>query len=100
MSVNLEIRKKLSSDAIVFDNFAYDNSIIGMTFDGRAIYEYNRMAHELSKDNCMSIDEAMEWIDYNTIRALNYISGKKPIIVYDDAWFDLSYENFVSKECE
>lgn len=92
MSVNLEIRKKLPSDAIVFENSAYDNSIIRITFDGRAIYEYNRMAYELVKDDCVSVDEAMDWIDNNTIRALNYISGKKPIIVYDEAWFDFEHE--------
>lgn len=31
MSVNQEIRNKLPPDAVVFDNYAYDNSIIGIT---------------------------------------------------------------------
>lgn len=31
MSVNVDIRNKLPTDAVVFDNYAYDNSIIGIT---------------------------------------------------------------------
>lgn len=37
MSVNQDIRNKLPADAVVFDNHAYDNSIIGTTFDGKKI---------------------------------------------------------------
>ena len=83
MAVNLEIREKLPPDTIVFDNYAYDNSIIGITFDGRAIYEYYKMIAELVDDDNMSADEAIEWIDYNTIRSLSYINGKKPLVVCD-----------------
>ena len=36
--INEIIRSKLPKDALVFDNHSYDNSIIGVTFDGRAIY--------------------------------------------------------------
>lgn len=88
MAVNLEIREKLPPDAIVFDNCAYDNAIIGTTFDGRAIYEYNRMVKELVNDDNISVDEAIEWIDYNTIRSLSYINGRKPMIVYKDEYYD------------
>lgn len=84
MAINTEIRKKLPPETIVFDNYAYDNSIIGTTFDGRAIYEYYSMINELSEDSEMSIYDAEDWINYNTIRSLPYINGKKPMIVYGD----------------
>lgn len=53
--VNLEIRKRLNSNALVFDNPAYDESIIGQTFDGRAIYDIEKMVNELSVDDDIPI---------------------------------------------
>ena len=43
-----EIRDRLTEGTLVFDNPSYDNSIIGQTFDGRAIYDIESMAEELS----------------------------------------------------
>lgn len=76
MAVNQDIRNKLPTDAMVFDNMAYDNSIIGLTIDGRVIYGFELMVEELMNDEGWSETEAIEWIEYNTIRALPY-TGKK-----------------------
>jgi uncharacterized protein (DUF1684 family) len=84
MSVNQDIRNKLPADAVVFDNHAYDNSIIGTTFDGRAIYCFESMVKELMEDEGWSEIDAIEWINYNTIRALPYAGEKAPMIVYTD----------------
>lgn len=84
MSVNQEIRNKLPPDAVVFDNHAYDNSIIGTTFDGRAIYEFNKMVKELMNDEGWTEEECIEWIEYNTIRIMPYGGKKTPMIVYGD----------------
>lgn len=84
MSVNQEIRNKLPPDAVVFDNYAYDNSIIGTTFDGRAIYDFDKMVEELMNDEGWSYEDAVEWISYNTLRSLPYGGGKTPLIVYTD----------------
>jgi len=56
-----------------FDNHAYDNSIIGITDDGILIYSYEKM-------NCDETD-AIEWIEYNTMRALPYLGDRHPIII-------------------
>jgi hypothetical protein len=84
MAVNQEIRNKLPPDAVVFDNHSYDNSIIGTTFDGRAIYEFNKMVKELMVDEGWTEEEAIEWIEFNTIRALPYGGEKTPMIVYTE----------------
>ena len=84
MSVNLDIRNKLPSDAIVFDNHAYDNSIIGTTFNGRAIYDFDKMVQELMNDEGWTEEEAIEWIEYNTIRAIPYGGEKRPMVVYTE----------------
>ena len=77
-----EIRERLDEDALVFDNPAYDNSIIGQTFDGRAIYDVEAMAEELAADDEMTIEEAMDFIDYNAIRSLPYAGEKAPVVVH------------------
>ena len=78
--VNMNIRNKLPPNTIVLDNQSYDNSIIGLTFDGRAIYDYDLMVQELIDEGC-SAEDAIDWIDYNTIRGLNYINKKAPLVV-------------------
>ena len=84
MSVNQDIRNKLPPDAVVFDNHAYDNSIIGTTFDGRAIYDCDKMIEELMQDEGWTDQEAIDWIEFNTIRALPYGGEKTPLIVYTE----------------
>ena len=82
MSVNLQLRDELPEDAIVFDNMSYDGSIIGVTTDDRVVYSYDKMVEELMQDEEWSYEDAVEWIDYNTIRALPYTGPNGPIIMY------------------
>lgn len=84
MAVNQDIRNKLPTDAIVFDNLAYDNSIIGLTLDGRVIYGFELMVEELMNDESWSEIEAIKWIECNTIRVLPYAGKKGPMIVYTE----------------
>lgn len=84
MGVNIDIRNKLPDGALVFDNHAYDNSIIGVTLDGRVVYGYEPMVNELMTDEGWDELDAIEWIEYNTIRAIPYCGEKAPIIVYLD----------------
>jgi hypothetical protein len=82
MSVNLKLRTILPEDALVFDNASYDNSIVGVTTDNRVVYDYDKMIEELMEDEGWSYDDAVDWIDYNTIRSLPYAGEKAPIIMY------------------
>lgn len=82
MAINEEIRKQLPKEAIIFDSYAYDNSIIGTTLDGRIIYCFETMVEELMIDGEMTEIEAIEWIECNTIRALLYVGDKAPLIVH------------------
>ena len=82
MAVNLELRAELPEDAIVFDNMSYDGSIVGVTTDGRVVYNYDKMIEELMEDEGWSYEDSAEWIDYNTIRALSYAGDNAPIIMY------------------
>lgn len=82
MSVNQKLRGILPEDAIVFDNMSYDGSIVGVTTDGRVVYDYDKMIVELMEDEKCSYDDAADWIDYNTIRSLPYAGEHGPIIMF------------------
>ena len=80
--INEVVRSKLPYDALVFDNYAYDNSIIGVSLDGRVIYCFEMMIEELMEEDGISYEEAIEWIEYNTLRSLPYAGEKAPMVVY------------------
>ena len=69
-------------DVIILRNYSYDDALIGVTEDNRAVYDYERMVEWLCREENFSEEEAIEWIDYNTVRALPYFGDKAPIIIY------------------
>ena len=66
----------------VFEDYDYADAFIGMSNDGRAVYSYDRMIEWLMLKENWTFEEAVEWIDYNTMRALPYYPDG-PIVVYD-----------------
>lgn len=69
---------------IFLENPSFDNSIIGLSTDDRIIYDYNKMLDELMDKYDMNLEDAISFIDFNTIRALDYMGKNKPIIMYED----------------
>lgn len=69
-------------DVIIFDNPSYDHALIGVSDDNRAVYDYDKMVVWLAVTWCISQEEAMEFIEYNTIRALPYAGASAPIVVH------------------
>ena len=69
-------------DVIIFENYSYDDALIGVTEDGRAVYDFDRMVRWLVDTEGFTDEEAIEWIEYNTIRALPYMGEEAPIIMY------------------
>ena len=85
--INNELRDFIAEEheeAVVFNVPSYDNSIVGLSDDGRVIYDYDLMVKELTEETALTEEEAIQYIDYNTIRALPYIEEKvRPIIIFD-----------------
>lgn len=89
--LNEQLRDRLSGEfceeMILFDNPSFDNSIIGVSvgqLGDRAVYSYDKMVSEYMEDNSCSEEDAVEFIDYNTIRSLDYLSDiNKPIIILE-----------------
>lgn len=69
-------------DAKYLVNYSYDDALIGVSEDGRAIYDFEKMVDWLMKEEGWTDDEAVEWIEYNTVRALPYMEPGAPIIMY------------------
>lgn len=69
-------------DATLFVDPDYISAVIGVSEDGRVVYSYEKMTEHLMENGGMEIEEAQEFIDYNTVRALPYMGDKRPIIVY------------------
>ncbi len=66
----------------LFDNPRYPNSIIGLTHDDRAIYDMEQMITDLMVEDNLSYIDALEFIEYNTLRALSYEGNDAPIVLY------------------
>jgi hypothetical protein len=69
-------------DVLLFDNPSYDDALIGVTEDGRAVYDFEKMVAWLVEQDGMTEIEAVEWVEYNAARALPYEGDRAPIIVY------------------
>ena len=69
-------------DVIIFENPDYDSAIIGVSHDNRVIYDYDLMVNFLMNTESMNVEEAVNFIDYNTIRSLPYAGDGAPIISY------------------
>ncbi len=84
--INDELRDYIAEEneeAVVFNVPSYDNAIVGLSDDGKVIYDYDLMIKELTDDTALTEDEAIQYIDYNTIRTLPYIEeAVRPIILY------------------
>lgn len=73
----------IEEEVIRLDNHHYDKSIIGMTEDGRLIYSFELMVQEFMEDEGCDETEAIEWLEYNTLRALPYLGERAPIIMME-----------------
>ena len=69
-------------DVLLLSDYSYDDALIGVTEDNRAVYDFDKMVEWLVANSEMNEEEAVEWIEYNTIRAIQYAGSEAPIIMY------------------
>ena len=69
-------------NVLIFSNPDYAGAFIGMSDDNRAVYDFNLMVQHLIEVDDMEEIEAVEFIEYNTLRALPYFGDNAPIIIY------------------
>lgn len=69
-------------DVVVFENPDFDGCIIGVTTDNQAVYSLAKMVVWFYEKNNCSDEEALEFIEHNTLRALPYVENA-PIVLDD-----------------
>ena len=69
-------------DVIILSNPDYASAFIGISEDNRAVYDYDKMVKYLVDKDGMTDIEAIEFIEFNTIRALPYYENA-PIIMHN-----------------
>ena len=67
---------------VVFENPDYDDAIIGVSHDDRVVYDYDKMLEHLMSHEDMTVEEAADFISYDTIRSLSYAGPEAPIVMY------------------
>lgn len=82
MSTTQKIKEEQAAGIKFLTDFSYDDALIGISDDNRAIYDYDKMVSWLVSEENLSEEEAEDWINYNTIRALPYFGANAPIIMY------------------
>lgn len=90
-----EIAKQGYENSIVYDTPSFDDSIVGVTDTGKVAYSYELMVEEYVRDDNPNYKElpsdeyydrcteAIEFIDYNTVRGTPYMAsyGTTPVII-------------------
>lgn len=69
-------------DAVVYGtefHEEYGTAFIGVTTDGIAVYDYDKMVEWLVENEHVTVEEAFEWLDANTLSA--YFPNC-PIVIY------------------
>ena len=70
---------------LMFSNPDFASAIVGISSDDRVIYDYDKMIQDLMQTEDLSEIDAIEFINYNTIRSLPY---------YDNAPIILQIKNY------
>ena len=112
--IKQDLRDKIRDNGferfIVYDYPSFDDSIIGVEVNGTIVYAYPLMVEEYIMDECdnntepLTNDElyekrtdAMEFIDYNTLRATPYMGPTAPVVLDFNPESE-DYYNMVSGE--
>jgi hypothetical protein len=82
-------------DSVVFENPDYDSAIIGYDANNsRIIYDYEKMIEHLMEVDECSYEDAVDFINYNTLRALPYAGSEGPIVLMSiEQYLDYSKED-------
>ncbi len=70
----------------VLSSPSYKNSIVGISYDNRVIYDYDLMVEDLMQEEDLGYEDALEFLEYNTLRALPYMGDGAPIILDVKRW--------------
>ena len=59
-----------------------NGAIIGLDTEDRVVYDFNKMRDILVERDGMTDEEAVDYLGYNTVRAMEYMGEKRPVVMY------------------
>lgn len=68
-------------DSIMFDNPNFETAIAGFTSEGRIVYDHHLMVEYLIKEQGLTKEQALDYIDHECEPSLIYWGNKAPIIM-------------------
>lgn len=80
---------ELNEDAIILEpQSTFNRAIIGFDTNGVLVYSTNKIIDALHKVDGMTIEEAIEFFEFNTLGTFSGMDNpNKPIFVYDEFIF-------------
>jgi len=73
---------KFKKSSVVFEpRNVFDDCVCNVKKNGAVVYSYSDLVKAWIKSG-MTEDEAIEWIDYNVVRAIPYMPHPQPQINY------------------
>ena len=69
-------------DAVLFEGPDYADAIIGTSEDGRVVYQFDKMVECLMEHDGMDMEDAVDFVEVNSIGSLSVAGEKAPIVVY------------------
>jgi hypothetical protein len=88
--LNTLLDERIPGALLIEPRETYDAAVIGVTFDGRAIYDKDQVVLRCIKSEGMSEEDAWEWHEFNTFCA--YVGPKTPLYVTGDGGWEGALE--------
>lgn len=73
-------------ETVFFENPSLVKAIIGITDSEQLIYDYDLMIAAAMDEEGWTCEEAIEWIEYNTLRSIPYMGNYHPIVNLPINW--------------
>lgn len=74
------------TETIFFKNPSCVKAITGITSSEQLIYDYDLMVAAAMEEEGWDAEDAIEWIDYNTLRSIPYMGTYHPIVQFPINW--------------
>ena len=73
-------------ETVFFEHPSMVKAITGITDSEQLIYDYNLMIEAAMEEEGWTCEEAIEWIEYNTLRSIPYMGRYHPIVSLPINW--------------
>jgi hypothetical protein len=73
-------------ETVFFEHPSFVKAITGITDSEQLIYDYEMMIAAAMEEENWEYEEAIDWIEYNTLRSIPYMGSTHPIVSLPINW--------------